>query len=152
MSKPFAFSPDMAPPTARWMGMDVQALDTDAMTCTATFATRPEMQNFGGVLQGGIIAAMLDDAMGFLTFVSLKGEFAMGTTDLHTQFLRAVPMNADLRVEAEVTKAGKVIAFTQATLYLGDDAEPAARATATQRLRAFKGMQFQTGEKEKANG
>ena len=57
----FTFSPEMAPPTARWMGMDVQVLDTEAMTCTATFTTRPEMQNFGGVLQGGIIAAMLDD-------------------------------------------------------------------------------------------
>ena len=130
------------PPTAKWMGMDVTALDTDAMTCTATFQTRPEMQNFGGVLQGGIIAAMLDDTMGFLTFVSLKGEYAMGTTDLHTQFLRAVPMGQSLRVHGEVTKAGKVIAFTRAELYVGDDDEPAARATATQRLRAFKGLQF----------
>ncbi|MEL7272378.1 MAG: PaaI family thioesterase [Pseudomonadota bacterium] len=145
----FTFSPEMAPPTARWMGMDVQVLDTEAMTCTATFQTRPEMQNFGGVLQGGIIAAMLDDAMGFLTFVSLKGEYAMGTTDLHTQFLKAVPMGAKLRVEAEVTKAGKVIAFTQAALYINDDEEPAARATGTQRLRAFKGMQFDT---KKAGG
>ncbi|MEM9734314.1 MAG: PaaI family thioesterase [Pseudomonadota bacterium] len=144
----FAFSPEMAPPTARWMGMEVQDLDTDAMTCTATFRTRPEMQNFGGVVQGGIIATMMDDAMGFLTFLSLKGEYSMGTTDLHTQFLRAVPMGANIRVEAEVTKAGKVIAFTQATLYANDDDEPAARATATQRLRAFKGMQFEPGKKE----
>ena len=138
------FSADMRPPTAKWMGMDVVSLDVDAMTCTATFTTRPEMQNFGGVLQGGIVAAMLDDAMGFLTFVSLKGEYAMGTTDLHTQFLRAVPMDAAIRVEAEVTKAGKVIAFTQAALYLGEDGEPAARATATQRLRPFRGIQFDT--------
>ena len=134
----------MKPPSARWLGMDVTALDTDAMTCTATFATRPEMQNFGGVVQGGIVTAMLDDAMGFLTFVSLGGKFAMGTTDLHTQFLRAVPMGAAIRVEAEVTKAGKVIAFTAAHLYVGDDGEPAARAHATQRLRPFGGIQFDT--------
>ena len=137
------FPDAMKPPSAKWLGMDVIALDTQAMTCTATFATRPEMQNFGGVLQGGIIAAMLDDTMGFLTFVSLGGKFAMGTTDLHTQFLRAVPMETSLRVEAEVTKAGKVIAFTTATLHIGDDDEPVARATATQRLRPFGGIQFQ---------
>ena len=48
------------------MGMDVVELDVDAMTCTVTFQPKPEMQNFGGVVQGGILAAMMDDAMGFL--------------------------------------------------------------------------------------
>ena len=138
----FSFSPEMAPPSARWMGMDVVELDVDAMTCTVTFQPKPEMQNFGGVVQGGILAAMMDDAMGFLAFVSLGGKFAMGTIDLHTQFLRAVPMNVIPRCEARVIKAGKSIAFTEAVLFAGDDDEPAARATASQKLRPFTGLQF----------
>ena len=141
---------DMKPPTAQWMGMDIVELDTKAMTCTVTFAQRPEMQNFGGVVQGGIISAMLDDAMGFLAFVSLNGKYAMGTIDLHTQFFKAVPMDAHLVGKARVVKSGNSVIFTEAFLYLNGNDEPAARATASQKLRAFSGIQFD--KEANANG
>ena len=140
------FTPDMAPPSMRWMGMDVVEVDPDAMTCTLTFETRPEMQNFGGVIQGGFLAAMMDDTMGFLSFVALKGKSAPGTIELHTQFLRVAPMGRKLRCEARVVKVGKSIAFTEAFIYSGDEQEPVARATASQKMRPFSGVQFETGD------
>ncbi|MFD0917210.1 PaaI family thioesterase [Pseudahrensia aquimaris] len=135
------FSPDMAPPSARWMGMDLIEHRADEMYSRVSFAPNADMINFGGVIQGGFLGAMMDDAMGFNTFISLGMKYAMATIDLHTQFLKAVPMGP-ITGEAWVTKAGKAIVFAEAKLYIGDS-ELAARATSSLKLRAFDGLQFE---------
>lgn len=141
------FSQNMAPPSARWMGMDLVAHDPDRMWSRVTFSPNKDMVNFGGVIQGGILGAMMDDAMGFNSFVSLKMQYAMATIDLHTQFLRAVPLGP-IQCEAEITKAGKAIVFAEAKLFV-NETELAARATSSLKLRPFTGLQFET---EKADG
>lgn len=127
--------------------MDLLAHDPERMWSRVTFAPNKDMVNFGGVVQGGILGAMMDDAMGFNTFVSLKMQYAMATIDLHTQFLNAVPLGP-IWVEAEVTKAGKAVVFAEAKLFINEN-ELAARATSSLKLRPFTGLQF---EPEKADG
>lgn len=131
----------MAPPSARWMGMDLIEHREDERLSRVSFAPNPDMINFGGVIQGGFLGAMMDDAIGFNTFISLGMKYAMATIDLHTQFLKAVPMGPII-VEAQVTKAGKAIVFAEAKLYTGND-ELAARATSSLKLRPFSGLQFE---------
>ena len=142
MNAPLKFSADMAPPSARWMGMDIIEHDSERMFSRVSFAPNADMINFGGVIQGGFLSAMMDDAMGFNTFISLGMKYAMATIDLHTQFLKAVPMGPIIG-EAEVTKVGKAIVFAEAKLYIQDD-ELAARATSSLKLRPFSGLQFKT--------
>lgn len=138
----------MAPPSARWMGMDLIEHDAEHMFTRVSFEPNNDMINFGGVIQGGFLGAMMDDAMGFNTFISLGMKFAMATIDLHTQFLKAVPFGP-ITCEAEVTKAGKAIVFAEAKLFIADG-ELAARATSSLKLRPFNGLQFDT--KETKNG
>ena len=136
------FTKDMAPPSARWMGMDLIKHDAGRMFTKVSFEPNDDMINFGGVIQGGFLGAMMDDAMGFNTFISLGMKFAMATIDLHTQFLKAVPFGP-ITCEAEVTKAGKSIVFAEAKLFIGDD-DLAARATSSLKLRPFDGLQYDT--------
>lgn len=129
------FDPKMAPPSARWMGMELMEHDPENMYSKVSFDPKPEMVNFGGVLQGGFLAAMMDDAMGFNCFISLKMKNNQATIDLHTHYFKAVPLGPVI-VEAWVIRAGKSVAFLEAKLYdsFGD---LAARATSSTKLRQF---------------
>ncbi len=150
MSTPTTFTKDMAPPSAKWMGMDLVEHDTEQMYSKVTFQARPEMKNFGGVIQGGILSAMMDDAMGFNCFVSMGMKASQATIDLHTHFLKAVPLGPTT-VEAWVTRAGKSVAFLEAKLY-DESGELAARATSSTKLRPFTGLQFDPKEDTATNG
>jgi len=141
MTSAMAFTKDMAPPSAKWMGMDIVEHDTEKMYTKVSFAPNKDMINFGGVIQGGFLSAMMDDAMGFNTFVSLGMKYSMATIDLHTQFLKAAPLGPII-AEAWVTKAGKAIVFAEAKLYI-DENEPVARATSSLKLRPFTGLQYE---------
>ncbi|MEZ5810215.1 MAG: PaaI family thioesterase [Rhizobiaceae bacterium] len=129
------FNPDMAPPSARWMGMELIEHDAHRMYSKLSFSPRPEMVNFGGVLQGGFLAAMLDDAMGFNCFISLKMRNSQATIDLHTHYFKAVPLGP-VTVEAWVVRAGRSVAFLEAKLY-DETGELAVRATSSTKLRPF---------------
>ena len=126
------------------MGMDLIEHDAKRMFTRVSFAPNKDMINFGGVIQGGFLTAMMDDAMGFNAFISLEMKYLMATIDLHTQFLVAVPLGP-LTCDAMVTKAGKSIVFAEAKLYIGET-ELAARASSSLKLRPFTGMQFETGK------
>ena len=139
------FTRDMAPPSAKWMGMDIIEHDPDRMYTKVTFAPNEHMINFGGVIQGGILTAMMDDAMGSLTFFALGAKFALATIDLQTHFFSAVPLER-IEVEAKVIRAGKAVAFAEARLFRSDG-ELSAQATCSMKLRPFTGLQFPTGEK-----
>lgn len=126
------FSPDMAPPSAQFLGMVPVEIDTERGFVKATFDPKPELVNFSGVIQGGFLAAMMDDAMGFNVFLHLGMKTAMASIDLHTHFMRPVPLG-QITVEALVTKTGKSVVFLESKLF-DCDGKLAARSTSSARL------------------
>lgn len=137
------FDKSMAPPSARWMGMELLAHDTEKMYTKVSFAPKPEMINFGGVVQGGFLIAMMDDAMGFNAFISMGMKNSHATIDLHTHFYKAVQLGP-ISVEAWIIRAGKSVAFFEAKLY-DQNNELAASATSSAKLRPFTGFQHDAG-------
>lgn len=53
-----------APPAAATLGMKVVSVDPDRAEFVATFQARAEFLNSTGSVQGGFLAAMLDDTLG----------------------------------------------------------------------------------------
>ncbi len=139
------FTKDMAPPSAKWMGMDIIEHDPSKMYSKVSFEPNKDMINFGGVIQGGFLTAMMDDTMGFNAFICLGMKMTMASIDLHTHFMKAVPLGP-ITIEAWVTRAGKSVVFLEAKLH-GEDGELAARATSSSKLRPFVGLQYDIGEK-----
>ena len=146
------FTPDMAPPSAKWMGMEIIEHRAEDSYSKVSFAPNEHMVNFGGVIQGGFLTAMMDDTVGFNAFISLKMKFALATIDLHTHFYKAVAMGP-IVVEAWVVRAGKSVAFLEAKLY-DHEGELAASMKSSMKLRPFAGMQYETKKsvKENSNG
>lgn len=124
---------DHAPATARWLGMQVIEWDPQTLTLRASFDPPADVINFGGVIQGGFLAAMMDDAMGLNCFVSLGMKNQQATIDLHTHFFGPV-QHGRVEVEARVVRAGKAVAFLEAQLFDAQGAL-AARTVSSMKLR-----------------
>ena len=126
------FRPEQAPPSAKWLGMEPISWDRETMVLRVAFNPPRDVINFGGVVQGGFLIAMMDDAMGFNCFISLGMVNRQASIDVHTHFLRAV-QHGRVEVEARVVRSGRSVAFLEAELY-GPDGELAARSVSSMKL------------------
>jgi uncharacterized protein (TIGR00369 family) len=120
------------PPCARLLGW--RLLDSDAARgwVRIGFEGRPEFLNPAGFIQGGILAAMLDDTMGPAVFLKSSGACHPTTIDLHVSYLSpAAP--GSLVGEANVLRLGKTVAFVEGRLIDSRENE-IARAAASVRL------------------
>lgn len=120
------------PPCAHTLGWHLLDADPDAGTVRVGFEGRPEFCNPVGQVQGGFLAAMLDDTMGPAVLVKSGGELFTPTIDLHVSFF-APARPGLLTGEGRVVQLGKTIAFIEAAL-LDSDGTTAARATASARV------------------
>jgi len=121
------------PPAGTLLGWQLVAVDTDAGTIEVSFTATEQFLNPVGVVQGGLLAAMLDDTLGPALVATLgPGEFAP-TTDLHVQFLRPVRPGR-LVGRGRIVRRGRDIAFLAGEL-LDDTGTMVATATATAQIR-----------------
>lgn len=121
------------PPAAVLLGWQLERVDPDAGTIEASFQATDQFLNPVGVVQGGFLAAMLDDTLGPALVATLgPGEFAP-TIDLQVQFVRSARPGR-LVGRGRVTHRGSEVAFLAGELV---DAEGrlVATATATARIR-----------------
>jgi uncharacterized protein (TIGR00369 family) len=68
-----------------------------------------------GVLQGGVISAMLDFGMAFATLAKLPKSSSCASVNLTSSFIRPAPQGT-YTVTGIVDRCGKTLAFTQARL------------------------------------
>jgi uncharacterized protein (TIGR00369 family) len=122
------------PPSAVVLGWELLAVDPDAGTIEVAFRASPDFLNPVGVVQGGFLAAMLDDTLGPALVATLgPGEFAP-TTDLHVQFLRPARPGR-LVGRGRIVKRGKGIGFLAGEL-TDESGAVVATATATAQIRS----------------
>ncbi len=118
------------PPAAALLGWE--ALMIQPGYVRVRYTAREEFLNPLGTVQGGFLAAMLDDAMGPALFTLLEdGQFAP-TLEIKVSFFR--PARAGpLIAEGRVAHLGRSVAFLEGTL-LAEDGATVATATATARI------------------
>jgi uncharacterized protein (TIGR00369 family) len=120
------------PPCARLLGWRVLAAKPKAGWIKVGFDARWEFTNPAGYVQGGFLAAMLDDTMGPAVFVMTEGKFFPPTIDMHVSFLSPTRPGR-LVGEGRVVQLGSSIAFIEGVLFDAAGA-PVARAAATAKL------------------
>jgi uncharacterized protein (TIGR00369 family) len=122
------------PPAADVLGWELVSIDPDAGTIEVAFTASDQFLNPVGVIQGGFLAAMLDDTMGPALVATLgPGQFAP-TADLHVQFLRPARPGR-LTGRGRVVRRGRDLAFLAGEL-LDESGRVVASATATAQIRA----------------
>jgi uncharacterized protein (TIGR00369 family) len=125
-----------APPCAQLLGWHILDAKPEQGWIRISFEGKPEFRNPAGFIQGGILAAMLDDTMGPAVFTMTNGELYTATIDMNVSFLAPAKVGKIIG-EANVIQLGKTIAFIEARL--SDEAGTLlARATSSARLVASK--------------
>lgn len=125
------------PPAAATLGWELVAVDPERGTIEVAFQVGEHLLNPVGAVQGGFLAAMLDDTLGPALVATLPdGQFAP-TVDLHVQFLRPARPGR-LLGRGRVVRKGRELCFLAGEL-LDGDGEPVAVATATAVIRSARG-------------
>jgi uncharacterized protein (TIGR00369 family) len=125
------------PPSAALLGWELIAVDPEAGTIEVAFRATDDFLNPVGVVQGGLLAAMLDDTLGPALVATLgPGEFAP-TTDLHVQYLRPARPGR-LVGRGRIVRRGRDVGFLAGEL-LDQSGAVVATATATARIRRQEG-------------
>lgn len=118
------------PPAAVLLGW--KALSLERGHVRVRYTARPEFANPQGAIQGGFLAAMLDDAMGPALFTTLAAEDFAPTIEMKVNFLRPA-RPGPLMAEGRVVHQTRSLAFLEGTLST-EDGELIATASATARI------------------
>ena len=119
---------ELPPPAiAKTLNIEFVEVDTNAQTLTARFNIGEEFTNPAGNVQGGILAAMLDDTMGPALAANLEpGKFA-STLNLNVAFVKGAKPGKFLG-KGKIINKGRSICYLSGELF---DAENSLVATAT---------------------
>ena len=121
-----------APPAAVLLGFQLLEVDPEKGTLRAQFDASPQLLNPNGNIQGGFLAAMLDDTLGPALVATLGPDQFAPTIELKVNFVR--PANVGKLIgEGRVVSKGSSIAFLSGELR-SPDGELIATATATARI------------------
>jgi uncharacterized protein (TIGR00369 family) len=125
------------PPAGVLLGWELVAIDPEEGTIETAFVADERFLNPAGQVQGGFLAAMLDDTMGPALVATIEPGHWAPTLDLQIQFIKpALP--GRLRGSGRVVRRGREIAFMA-----GELRDPAgeliATATATATIREISG-------------
>jgi uncharacterized protein (TIGR00369 family) len=117
------------PSVAVLLGWKLLSVDPDAGTIEISFTATEQMLNPMGNVQGGMLAAMLDDTLGPALVATLgEGEWAP-TVDLNVQFLRPAKPG-ELVGTGRVVRRGRDIAFVAGELRNATEVVATATASA----------------------
>ena len=120
------------PPCAETLGWKLIEADSETGTVRVSMEGKRAFCNPGGNVQGGFIAAMLDDTLGPTILVKSGGTHYCATIDLNTSFLAPARPGRFTGV-GRIVQMGKTIAFLEGELFDADD-RCVARATASARV------------------
>lgn len=117
-----------AAPVSGLLGFTLRRLDVAAGELDADYTAAPSFLNPAGTVQGGMLAAMLDDLSAGLVDATLGAGEGVVTLNLNLSFVRpaqAGTLNGQARlvrrgravchVNAELSQAGKTVAIATAT-------------------------------------
>lgn len=118
MTKPMpksAFDNLNMPPVSKLLGWRLIELNADAGVIKIGFEGKPEFCNPSGFIQGGMLAAMLDDTMGPAAFIMTGGKLYTPTITMTVNFLSPGKVGSFV-CEAKVVQMGKTVVFVEARL------------------------------------
>jgi uncharacterized protein (TIGR00369 family) len=121
----------------QWLNLDIETVDPGHVVFELPFDDK--FANIAsGTVHGGVTATVIDTASGFALRSTFENpESAMlTTTDLNVRYVR--PARNDLRVEAEVVRAGGSMGFTESEVTTVHDGEEKVVATGGTSYRLFR--------------
>lgn len=99
-------------PVSAAIGLRCTEVGVDHVVCELP---RILLANPNGSVHGGIVAAILDQALAYASITAMPAGSLPNTTNIQVQYLR--PAMAPLTLRATVTKGGRALVFTRAEVH-----------------------------------
>ena len=99
-----------------------------------------------GVLHGGVITTLLDNACGIAVQLALPERIAIATLDLRIDYMKPATPKLDLMAHTHCYKVTKNIAFVRGAAYHEDEDDPIATCVGTFMLAANRAMPMPVSE------
>lgn len=118
-------------PYARAIGMEVINANVGKIWLKVPYQDKLVGDPDTGVLHGGVITSVLDNAGGIAVQLSMPQREAIATLDLRIDYMRAATPKLDLMAHAHCYKLTRNIAFVRGSAYDEDPDDPIATFVAT---------------------
>ena len=121
------------PPHSRAIGVVVESVTGNRCITRLPYAAHLVGDPDTGIIHGGAITAMLDNASGWAIRCNdqVDPNSSMATLDIRIEYMRPAEPGLDLIAVAEAHKLTRNIAFVRAFAHQGDPDDPVASSTAT---------------------
>jgi len=106
-----------ANPFIKFIGIQVPQLGRGFARFVLPF--KPELANSIGLLQGGVIAALADEAVAFALYSLIKEGETINTVEMKINFLAAVK-EGEVEAVAHIAKRGRTISLGEFEVRQGD--------------------------------
>ncbi len=127
---------DLAPmfvegtPHAKFLGFEFVSVDIGRATLSLPYSKRLVGNKQTGVVHGGVLTALLDQASGLAAVSSFTENMPVATLDLRIDYMRAGTPGKTMIAEAHAYKTTRSIAFVRAIAHDGDKDDPIATSQA----------------------
>lgn len=128
---------DLAPmfvegtPHAKFLGIKFVAIDIGRATLSLPYDKKLVGNIDTGILHGGVLTALLDQASGLAAVSSFETAMPVATLDLRIDYMRAGKPGKTLIAEAHAYKTTRHIAFVRAIAHDGNVDDPVATSQAS---------------------
>lgn len=124
---------DMTQHTPHARRLRMRVVETGPATAVLTLPYHAELigDPARGVVFGGVITTLIDQASGLAVACAMEELAAIATIDLRVDYLRAAEPGLDLFARAECYKLTRHVAFVRAVAYERSPAEPFAGCLGT---------------------
>lgn len=106
-------------PASRLLGFEMLKVDPAQGYARVGYTARPDFCNPLGVIQGGFLTAMVDEAMAVACVAMSNFSIFIPTLELKVSFLRA-GYPGHMEAEGQVVRLGKSVAFLEGSLFDAD--------------------------------
>lgn len=100
------------------MGIDVVSVEPGK--AVLKMQVRPDMHNGVGWLQGGMLAALADEAMALALYPLLSKNEGIATISESTSFIKGV-QDGFITAEGRIIRKGRRVAFAEGEVFAGGD-------------------------------
>lgn len=106
-------------PASKYLGLEILDADKEQGIVKLAFNAGPELCNMWGGIQGGMVAAMLDDAMAFAVGLNLEWGQISPTLELKVSMI-APARPGRIYATGKVIKRGRSVGFVEGELIAED--------------------------------
>lgn len=123
-------------PQARELGMELVDAGKGECWMRVPYAEKLIGDPRTGVIHGGVLTTLLDNACGAAVQLSLPERQSIATLDLRIDYMKSATPGLDLLAHTQCYKVARSVAFVRGTAYHDDPADPIATCVATFMLAA----------------